>query len=275
MATDGNRAKAIALTENINPRVFKKEVAFQHIQPSEFIASLKSIIENPQLIKQGGHPICGVSVALKIAAEIDPITLVKMAVNIFVNGTYNPGSFLLRKITVPERILNEEKYNGLNAALFVLQVGIKNFLNRFTVYKANPKHFFGQLQGITYPWQIKRFLTDYFKCDSISKSLYRNDFERIHVALEKGHHVLALTSWNQMKSPNQRFKLLDLHYVLIRGIEKTAKGITIFIDNPAGHTNELEVFTFENDNALRKAIRGIYAYNKRGFKESELRKISN
>ena len=267
---ENRKNEAIALTRKINPAVLSKEIAFKHIKPSEFVSSLREIILEPNKIKQGAHPICGVSAALKIAAELDPVTLVKMAVNLYVNGNYNPGNFLLKQIKVPERISTKEEKHGLTPASFVLQVSLKNFMNRFSSYGGNAKKKSAQIQGITFPWQIKKFLMDYFKIDSVGRSLFKNDFESIKSKIEKGHRVMALTSWKQMNDPKARMNILDLHYLLIKGIERKNDQIILYVDDSSGASTQMKEFTFNSDKELRKGVRAVYAYNKKGFKESEL-----
>ncbi|MCH2232760.1 MAG: hypothetical protein MK078_00805 [Crocinitomicaceae bacterium] len=266
---ENRKKEAIALTRKINPAVLSKEIAFTHIKPQDFICSLREIVLEPNKIKQGLHPICGVSAALKIAAELDPVTLVKMAVNFYVNGNYNPGNFLLRQIKVPERVRNTEITSGLSAASFVLQISVKNFLNRFSTYKPVPNNL-SQIQGITFPWQIKKFLTDYFRVDSINRSLFKNNFNSIKEKIESGHRLLALTSWKQMNHPNSRISNFDLHYLLIKGIEKKEDQIILYVDDSSGTNSGNKEFIFQNEKELKKAVRAVYTYNKKGFKESEL-----
>ncbi len=256
--------KALKLIERFNPAVESDELAFDKMGKADFAASLQKMIEEPASITQGAHPICGVASALKIAGELDPVGLVKMGAHLFAHGVYQMPSFLLKKIKVPKSVQNMKHSNGLSPAEHVLETTIKAFFNPITGYNNNPGSLFNQWQGITFPHQLANFLKDYFKIDRVSLPKFRFTTDELESALNSGISVLAWTSWNQMKKPGERFKLLEQHYVVLKKLERVDDGFNLWVDNPRKNNAELECFKFENATQLKKAVIGIYGFKRAG-----------
>jgi hypothetical protein len=107
---------------------------------------------------------------------------------------------------------------------------------------------------------LRQFLTRYFKIDSFSARTYFHTIEEIQGLLSKSAEVIAWTSWNQMKNPAGKFKLLEQHYVLIKNIERKGPEIILTIDNPRKSHDRLQVMNFASEKLFYKAIIGIYAF---------------
>lgn len=257
--------KAVALAGKIKFNNISTTPNFQEISPEDFQESLQQIIENPHLIKQKGEPVCGVSVALKIAAEIDPITLVKMATHLYVNGNYNAGSFMLRAIKSPKEASKLQEEKNLSAVQ-VLHSSIKHTLNPITGYNPNGEGLWHDITGITFPHQIKRFLKDYFRIEFMNNTPFNNGYDKIKKHISRGDRVMALTNWGKMQHPEGKSTWFNWHYVLVKGIDKVDGKIKLFIDDSSS-SNNLSTYTFKTEKQLKKAVRGIFCFNEVGTKE--------
>jgi hypothetical protein len=94
----------------------------------------------------------------------------------------------------------------------------------------------------------------------LSARTYFHTIEEIQGLLSKSAEVIAWTSWNQMKEPAGKFKLLEQHYVLIKNIERKGAEIILTIDNPRKSHDRLQVMNFASEKLFYKAIIGIYAF---------------
>lgn len=256
--------QALKLIDRFNPKCLDENTAFSAISKDEFLASLRDLVRNPATITQGVHPLCGIACVMKIAAELDPINLVKMGGYFYANGNYTTRSFLTPPIKVPTHLKQMKPTAGHSAANFVLQSTVKAFYNPITGYNNKPGTKFNEWQGITFPFQLKRFLKTYFDIQVVSMRTFRHTIEEIQSQIDQGVTLLAWTSWNQMKNPGARFKLLEQHYVIIKKIERKGTEIYLTIDNPRKSHDKLQVLKFENEKQCYKAIIGVY-----GFKRKE------
>ncbi len=254
------QVKALHLIDRFNPKCVKEHWAFPKIEKSEFLESLKLLVANPASITQGVHPLCGIACALKVAAELDPVGLVKMGAYFFANGKYESRSFLEKSIKVPNKLKVMEPTAGLSAANHVLQTTIKAFYNPVTGYNNKPGTKYNEWQGITFPYQLKRFLKAYFKIKQIPARTYRHTVEEIQELLKKPIMLMAWTSWNQMKNSGGKFKPLQQHYVIIKKVERVGEEVHMIIDNPRKSHDKLQRFKFKNEKDFYKAIIGIYAF---------------
>ncbi|WP_070138057.1 hypothetical protein [Crocinitomix algicola] len=255
------QTKALMLIDRLDRDELKYSIAFSNINLKEFLHSLKSIIDNPLLITQGAHPLCGIACLVKIAAALDPITLVKMSAHFIVNGRYQPPSFLLKRVKVNKNILQMEPSGGLTPADHVLQLSLKAFMNPISGYNNKPGTKFNDWQGITFPYQIRKFLTRYFKIEEVPIRNFSFTPEYLSDVLRLGVKVLAWTSWNQMRNPGGKFKILEQHYVLIKRIDIVGETVKIWVDNPKVKSAELQEFSFNSRKEFKKAIIGVYAFN--------------
>ena len=217
-------------------------------------------MQNPVGINQGVHPLCGIACVMKIAAELDPVGLVKMGGYFYANGKYQSTSFLNKSIKVPTQLKNMKPTAGLTPASFVLQTTIKAFYNPVTGYNNKPGTKFNEWQGITFPYQLKRFLKNYFKIVQIPARTYRHTIEEIQELTRKKAIIMAWTSWNQMKKSGGKFKLLEQHYVIIKQVKRVGDQIQMIVDNPRKTHDKLQLFKFNNEADFYKAIIGIYAF---------------
>ena len=144
--------KALKLIDRFNPKCVEESWAFPNIELNEFLESLKQLIANPVGINQGVHPLCGIACAIKIAAELDPVGLVRMGAYFFANGKYVSKSFLDKPIKVPSKLKSMEPIAGLTPASYVLQATIKAFYNPVTGYNNKPGTKYNEWQGITFPY---------------------------------------------------------------------------------------------------------------------------
>lgn len=256
------QSKALKLIERFNPKCLDKYGAFQQIDRHQFLNSLRELIHQPASITQGEHPLCGIASAVKIAAELDPVNLVKMSAWFYARGKYEPGSFLRKKIAVPQHIKNATPVAGLSPANHVLQTTIKSFFNPITGYNNKPGSIFNEWQGITFPHQLRQFLTNYFRIKTVPVRTYRHTIEELQLLLQKSVKLLAWTSWNQMKNPGGRFKLLEQHYVLIKSVQWKGQEVELIIDNPRKKHDQYQQFMFPNERAFYKAIIGVYAFDR-------------
>ncbi len=265
MMENGNRVaqvQALNLLNKFSPKCNGLEVAFPGISVEEFKDSLIKMIENPSEITQSSHPICGITTALKVVAILDPVALVKMAAQLFANGVYQPKSFLVSKIKTSKSLTVEQERFGLSPAEFVLQTSIKAFYNPITGYANKPKTVLNNWQGITMPYQIKQFLTGYFRIQLIPAKTFLHSIRDIQKHLSSGNQIIAWTSWNQFKNPGGKFKITQQHYVLIKELKQVDKKIYLTIDNPKNR-KQTEEFIFPDDKSFYKAIIGIYPFVKR------------
>lgn len=257
------QTKALHLIDRFNPKCVKNNGAFSQISKNEFLDSLKQLVLNPVGITQGVHPLCGIACAIKIAAELDPINLVRMGAYFYANGEYISRSFLDKSIKVPKSLKNTAPAAGLTPASHVLQTTIKAFFNPVTGYNNRPGSKFNEWQGITFPYQLKRFLKSYFKIEELPARTYFHTIEEIQGLLEKSAEVLAWTSWNQMKNSGGKFKLLQQHYVIIKKVERVGEEVHLIVDNPRKSHDKYQKFKFNNEKDFYKAIIGIYAFRVR------------
>jgi hypothetical protein len=253
------RAKALKLIDRFNPKCVESKRAFVQVEKDDFLISLREMISNPLSINQGNHPLCGIACVIKIAAELDPVGLVKMSAHLYANGVYAPSP-LKSSIKVASNLKNMKPVAGLTAANFVLQTSVKSFYNPVTGYNNKPGTKFNEWQGITFPYQLRQFLTRYFKIDSVNARTYFHTIEEIQGLLAKPAMIMAWTSWNQMKNPTAKFKLLEQHYVIIKKLERKGAEVILTIDNPRKSHDRLQVMTFANEKLFYKAIIGIYAF---------------
>ncbi len=260
---NGQQQKALQLIDRFKPIYGESFPAFHGIDSSDFVVSLRELIQNPEGINQGSHPLCGIACALKIAAELDPVNLVKMAMDLYSKGEYGSGSFLRSSIKVPKQLKSATPSAGHNAANSVLQTTIKSFYNPLTGYNNRPGSKFNEWQGITFPYQLRRFLTYYFQIERIPARTYLHTVQEIKTLLDKGVVIMALTSWHQMVKPGAKFKLFQQHYVLIRGIERFGQEVHLIIDNPRKYNDKLQVIKFDNETQCYKALIGIYGFKRR------------
>ena len=256
--------QALKLIDRFNPKCLDGKVAFSAITKEEFLNSIRDLISNPLAISQGVHPLCGIACVMKIAAELDPVNLVKMGGYFYANGEYITRSFLTPPIKVPSHLKNMKAAAGHTSANFILQSTIKSFYNPVTCYNNKPGTKFNEWQGITFPSQLRKFLKTYFDIDSVPMRTYRHTIEEIQSKLKEGITLMAWTSWNQMKKHGGRFKLLQQHYVIIKNIERFGTEIHLTIDNPRKTHDKLQVIKFENEKQCYKALIGVY-----GFKRKE------
>lgn len=254
------QAKALQLVDRFNPNCIGEYGAFNRINKYEFLDALKESIQKPITINQGEHPLCGIACLVKIAAELDPINLVKMGAHFYANGRFNSPSFLKKSIKTPRHLQGDKPQNGLSASNHVIQTSIKSFLNPITGYNNRPGSKFNEWQGITLPFQIKRFLTTYFKIQSVPARTYFHTIQEIQKLLKDDAVVLAWTSWNQMIHPGGKFKMLKQHYVLIKSIKTEGKKVWLTIDNPRKRTGQLQEFKFNSPKEFYRAIVGIYPF---------------
>jgi hypothetical protein len=253
------RVKALKMIDRFNPKCVESKRAFAQVEKDDFLISLREMISNPMIINQGNHPLCGIACVIKIAAALDPVGLVKMSAHLYANGIYAPSP-LKSAIKVPSNLKNMKPVAGLTAANFVLQTSVKSFYNPVTGYNNKPGTKFNEWQGITFPYQLRQFLTRYFKITSVSAHTYFHTIEEIQGLLSKSAEVMAWTSWNQMKNPAGKFKLLEQHYVLIKNIERKGAEVILTIDNPRKSHDRLQVMNFASEKLFYKAIIGIYAF---------------
>lgn len=252
--------KALKLIDRFNPKCVEETWAFRKIERHAFLDSLRQVIVNPVAVTQGVHPLCGIACTVKIAAQLDPVNLVKMGAYLFANGQYLSRSFLSKPIKVPGKLKKMEPQAGLTPANFVLQATIKSFYNPITGYNNKPGTKYNEWQGITFPYQLKRFLKGYFNIKQIPAKTYRHTIEEIQELLQKKAAIMAWTSWNQMKNPGGKFKLLEQHYVIIKGLDRVGDEVHLTVDNPRKSHDKLQVFKFKSDKDFYKAIIGIYAF---------------
>lgn len=254
--------KALKLIDRFNPKCLDEFGAFQQIDRYQFLNSLKDLIQKPVSITQGEHPLCGIACAVKIAAELDPVNLVKMSAWFYARGKFEPGSFLKKRIAAPQHLKNATPVAGLSPANHVLQTTIKAFYNPLTGYNNKPGTKYNEWQGITFPHQLRKFLTNYFKIKRVPVRTFRHSIEELQKLLEKPVVLMAWTSWNQMKNPGGRFKLLEQHYVLIKAIQRKEEKVEVIIDNPRKKHDYYQSFTFPNEKAFYKAIIGVYGFER-------------
>lgn len=256
------KQKALQLIEKFNP-LNAKTPAFEKLDKDEFLFSLKKMIENPVTISQGVHPLCGIASLLKIAAELDPVGLVKMGAHLFAKGVYQTPSFLLKRIKTPKALRRMENKKGLTPAEHVLQTTIKSFYNPLTGYNNKPGTLFNEWQGITFPYQLANFLKSYFKIERVKLPTYNHSVEDLDTALKSGLSLIAWTSWNQMINPGGKFKLLHQHYVILKKIERVGTEVHLIIDNPRKTSHKLQRFKFQNETQFYNAIIGVYAFKRK------------
>lgn len=257
------QVKALKLIDRFNPKCIEETWAFPQVDKSEFLTSLKQLVSNPRGITQGVHPLCGIACAMKVAAELDPVNLVKMGAYFFANGEYVSRSFLERSIKVPSKLKKMKATDGLTPANFVLQTTVKSFYNPVTGYNNKPGTKYNEWQGITFPYQLKRFLKSYFSIKQVPARTFRHDIEEIQELLKRPAVVMAWTSWNQMKNPGGKFKVLQQHYVIIKEVKRVGKEVHLIIDNPRKKNDKLQLFKFKNEKDFYKAIIGIYAFQRK------------
>jgi len=257
------QARALKLIDRFNPKCVEENWAFPLISKNDFLSSLKQLVRNPAGITQGIHPLCGIACAVKVAAELDPVNLVKMGAYFFANGKYVSRSFLDKSIKVPGRLKKMEPTDGLSAAGFVLQTTIKSFYNPLTGYNNKPGSKYNEWQGITYPYQLRKFLKRYFQIEEVPVRTYRHTIEELQGLLRKQVSLLAWTSWNQMKNSGGKFKLLEQHYVLIKSIKRNGEKVEVVIDNPRKKNDHYQRFIFNNEKDFYKAIIGVYGFRRK------------
>ncbi len=260
---NNQQLKALHLIDRFQPKCEQEFWAFPLIQKEDFLESLKQLVANPLNISQGNHPICGITSAIKVAAALDPVSLVKMSAHFFANGKYETPSFLLKSIKVPKVLKKSENTAGLSAASYVLQTTIKSFYNPLTGYNSKPGNKYNEWQGITFPHQVSNFLTNYFRIQRVPAKTFFHTIKEIQSLLNDGNQIIAWTSWNQMKNPGGRFKLLQQHYVVIKSVENVEGQIHLSIDNPRKGDESSALFKFENEKQFYSAIIGIYAFKRK------------
>ena len=74
---------------------------------------------------------------------------------------------------------------------------------------------------------------------------------------------MAWTSWNQMKNPGGRFKLLEQHYVILKAIEVVGNSVHLTIDNPRNAGENLQKINFNYEKDFYKAIIGVFGFKTR------------
>lgn len=255
--------KALQLIDRFNPKCIENTTAFKKINLQEFLDSLKTLISNPQGISQGNHPICGVSCAVKIAAQLDPVGLVKMSAYLFANGEFRLRSFLVKPIKSPANLRKTIPIAGLTPANHVIQTTLKSFFNPITGYNNKPGTKFNEWQGITFPYQLRSFLTSYFKIKEVPVSTYHHTIESLQTLIADDTILMAWTSWNQMKNPGGRFKLLEQHYVILKAIEVVGNSVHLTIDNPRNAGENLQKINFNSEKDFYKAIIGVFGFKTR------------
>lgn len=261
--TSDQKVQALRLIDRFNPNCADSFPAFRAIEQEDFVASLRELVRNPAGISQGWHPLCGIACVIKIAAELDPVNLVKMGAHLYAKGEYRKGWFMTPVIKVPSNLKTATPVGGHTAANCVLQTTVKAFYNPVTGYNNKPGTKFNEWQGITFPYQLRRFLTHYFQIERIPVRTYRHTVEEIQTLLAQNVTILAWTSWNQMRKPGAKFKLLEQHYVLIKGIERVGEKVHLTIDNPRKSGDNLQVLKFDNESQCYKALIGIYGFKRR------------
>ena len=255
--------KALKLIDRFNPSCDSNCWAFEKIDKQEFLVSLRRMIESPQTISQGVHPLCGIASMLKIAVELDPVGVVKMGAHLFAKGVYQKPSFLQKKVRAPKSLRKVENVKGLSPAEHVLQTTIKSFYNPITGYNNKPGTLFNEWQGITFPFQLSNFLKSYFKIERIDFPTFRHSVKDIQNAINEGTSLLAWTSWNQMIHPGGKFKLLKQHYVILRQVIRVGKQVQVIIDNPRQKDKEVQHLVFETEKQFYKALIGVYAFRRK------------
>lgn len=260
------QVKALMLIDRFNPKCGLENRAFPLIQKDEFVSSFKALIHNPVNISQGIHPLCGIASAIKIAARLDPVGLVKMGAHFFARGSYSNRALIQKPIKVPSKLKGMKNGHGLSAAGFVLQATIKSFYNPLTGYNNQPGTKYNEWQGITFPHQVCRFLKSYFNIQRLPARTFGHTVEEIQGLLNQKAMVMAWTSWNQMKNPGGKFKLFEQHYVLIKEVRQDGEKVELLIDNPRKGEEDPQEFIFQNKKQFYKAIIGIYAFKGAGTK---------
>lgn len=255
--------QALKLIDRFNPKYLEENVAFSGVDKDDFLASLSDLVRNPIAISQGVHPLCGIACVVKIAAELDPVNLVKMGGYFYAIGNYTTRSFLTPPIKVPTYLKQMKPAAGHTTASFVLQATFKAFYNPVIGYNNKPGSKFNEWQGITFPFQLKRFLTTYFDLEVVALRTYRHTLDEIQTHLKQGITLMAWTSWNQMKNPGGRFKVLEQHYVLIKKLERIGNEVQLTIDNPRKKNNKLQVLKFQNEKQCYKALIGLYGFKRK------------
>jgi hypothetical protein len=254
--------KALALIHRFHPVCDGQNWAFPMIEKDDFLASLKELIQHPEGITQGKHPICGITCAIKVAAVLDPINLVKMAAHLFANGYYQHRSFLISRIKVPKNLSEVSDFHGLSAAEFVLTATIKSFYNPLTGYQANPNSWLSNWQGVTFPWQISKFLTTYFSIELVPSKNFRPGLAEIQNLVHPSIQIVAWTSWQQFKKPGSRIKLTAQHYVLIKDVTVGPYGLSVEIDNPKNR-KDTEEYKFVMNREFTAAVLGVYGFRRK------------
>lgn len=258
-----HKREALQLIEKFSPAKDCKW-SFEKLNKDEFILSLKKMIENPHAISQGVHPLCGIASLLKVAAELDPVGLVKLGAHLFANGSYQTPSFLYKKVKAPKSVRKMKNYKGLSPAEHVLETTIKSFYNPLTGYNNKPGSLFNEWQGITFPHQLANFLKSYFKIERVTLRTFLHSVDELDKALKAGVSIMAWTSWNQMINPGGKFRLLHQHYVILKKIERIGNELHVVIDNPRKNHDKLQVLKFQNESQFYKAVIGVYGFKRKG-----------
>lgn len=193
---------------------------FTQITKSEFVSSLRGMVENPNTISQSGTNTCGAAAACKVMADYDPESFVQMALDIFQTGKSKSDRFEGTDIVANNT--DKAPVQGLNAAAFVLLPNIVNSYNSILTYDAETN---GEWNGATTPGQISGFIIDHSNVSNTSPLIRihsDNDIDYIWYPVLEGHGVIALVDSSgelfMGTGTDSWSKVFGNHYVIITGI---------------------------------------------------------
>jgi len=213
----------------------RNNTKWSNLSKADFANDLKTILADPDYIRQGNHPTCGIACAIRTAANQEPMVIARMAISLYETGEYiredisfmdgledgNGGRVIHADEDLYSVANNPSSLNRLNSAEFVLQTSIRSTFN-LSGYDNQPNKIilgkiqWGQIQGITYPGDVTNFLVNGVGLENVTESTFGASPAVINNAVNNGYTVLALTSWEEFNGGS--FNIQSMHYIQLEAV---------------------------------------------------------
>ena len=173
--------------------------AFTNISKADFVAGLRSRINNPQAIDQGALNACGPAAAAYLIAADNPVLFAEFAIELYTTGkgslgsmTVDPYDGLLTRAPGDSEWGNYTQNNVLD---FIILASMRSDKSPFFSQFEDPSN---QLAGITLPGTVKEWLNASGTYSDVTDdtSLFGKSFDHFQNTLvpkhTNGHKVVML-----------------------------------------------------------------------------------